>query len=932
MESSNSAHHKYYYYSRVVQQQHQPLHTVDKSANPMNRGNFYENYYTSLDESPPSSSCTIKRDNSMMRRGYLSQDEQDDENSCYYEIATFNEKKPSSSAQTAAAAICASNRLYDDYTSLMSNENANTARSNDQRLVKFINMHHEKHKQVGPSSHANSSSNNISSSLNLMSESQSDQMASAAAHKYRMQEADYATIRKVGRVNHQYLHMKQQRRAVQLHTTMDSLEPNCSSSVSSSPITGINLTHSTSSVTSSPSSLPHFHVKSSHGLHHSIQSTSPSMFDSNLLTPLTPNTYLLKQRNNDSHRKQPPPAQPLVSVDAISSPVPVPFDNFEFFNKMNVTNKTVDSSSGSQCSSAHGSAANNVKSASTSYLLSKISTSLASLKSANTSHVTSPLSTTSNNLITKIFNRKSNANDSTDSELTVMLPHETSTSQIKKSVKTVKKSRASGVHSSSNILLAASNPSFSYSQLPQADTTTSSRRPFSKKRSQSTHNLEKAGPLPFCWTYNRIDDYWYCLNDQESADSPSILIKRKQFTPISSSSASSISTTSPISTGCKPAQDQQVKIRLDAVALKYLTLIELKYLKQVCYNKLRKQLDLCMKESQQPSLAKCKLAAIPKDESMQSIKVKNILTGGTAGVDGTGRSKSVDFRFFEEIKENYLFKRSGGSSGNDPSGSNGNKHGLVFGQTLYKCILNDIKNQTKSSSKKSLSSSKLPSSKILIASKNDINVLNSVINQNPNVDPGNDSMTKLAMDNLTSSSGSELDASVNKRNSVLFEALDLKSVPKAASSGNNKFLNFNRNGAQSSKHSRSRLPLSSIEETEKPSEQQTPAVSSSPSLVLTSNNQNLAIRSEGLVPNIVKQCCRYITEHGLDTVGIFRIESSKKRIKELRELFDSGKQVNLDASFNANDVACILKEYLRSLHEPLLTRELYSSFLATTST
>ena len=48
-------------------------------------------------------------------------------------------------------------------------------------------------------------------------------------------------------------------------------------------------------------------------------------------------------------------------------------------------------------------------------------------------------------------------------------------------------------------------------------------------------------------------------------------------------------------------------------------------------------------------------------------------------------------------------------------------------------------------------------------------------------------------------------------------------------------------------------------------------------------------------------------------------------------MFDSGKLINLDPSFNPNDVACILKEYLRSLQEPLLTRELYSGFLMTTS-
>ena len=48
-------------------------------------------------------------------------------------------------------------------------------------------------------------------------------------------------------------------------------------------------------------------------------------------------------------------------------------------------------------------------------------------------------------------------------------------------------------------------------------------------------------------------------------------------------------------------------------------------------------------------------------------------------------------------------------------------------------------------------------------------------------------------------------------------------------------------------------------------------------------------------------------------------------------MYDSGRQITLDESYNANDVACILKEYLRSLPEPLLTRDLYQAFLITNS-
>ena len=236
----------------------------------------------------------------------------------------------------------------------------------------------------------------------------------------------------------------------------------------------------------------------------------------------------------------------------------------------------------------------------------------------------------------------------------------------------------------------------------------------------------------------------------------------------------------------------------------------------------------------------------------------------------------------------------------------------VFGQTLYKCILNDLQ-QSANRLSKSIKSAK-PSSNtssaqnilnqkwklknhnnLLIASKFDLNLLNSLDIINLNNNPPAETPTTVACPTETSIS----DSLFSKRNSVLFEALDLKNVDRL-----NSKLELNKKQQPSD---------------QKPSEQS--------SLI---NSQNLSIRSEGLVPNIVKSCCKHISEHGLDVVGIFRIDSSKKRIKEIKEMYDTGKEVLLDESFNPNDAACVLKEYLRSLPEPLLTRDLYSGFLATT--
>ncbi|KAF7706482.1 hypothetical protein HF521_019736 [Silurus meridionalis] len=81
------------------------------------------------------------------------------------------------------------------------------------------------------------------------------------------------------------------------------------------------------------------------------------------------------------------------------------------------------------------------------------------------------------------------------------------------------------------------------------------------------------------------------------------------------------------------------------------------------------------------------------------------------------------------------------------------------------------------------------------------------------------------------------------------------------------------------------------------------------------------------VPRVMERCCQHIQTYGLQTVGIFRVGSSKKRVRQLREDFDSGTDVVLDDEHSVHDVAALLKEFLRDMPDPLLTRELYSAFL-----
>ncbi|ETE61328.1 Rho GTPase-activating protein 6, partial [Ophiophagus hannah] len=83
------------------------------------------------------------------------------------------------------------------------------------------------------------------------------------------------------------------------------------------------------------------------------------------------------------------------------------------------------------------------------------------------------------------------------------------------------------------------------------------------------------------------------------------------------------------------------------------------------------------------------------------------------------------------------------------------------------------------------------------------------------------------------------------------------------------------------------------------------------------------------VPRLIDSCCQHLEKHGLQTVGIFRVGSSKKRVRQLREEFDRGVDVVLDEEQSIHDVAALLKEFLRDMPDPLLTRELYTPFINT---
>ncbi|KAI1180391.1 hypothetical protein F4777DRAFT_313964 [Nemania sp. FL0916] len=85
----------------------------------------------------------------------------------------------------------------------------------------------------------------------------------------------------------------------------------------------------------------------------------------------------------------------------------------------------------------------------------------------------------------------------------------------------------------------------------------------------------------------------------------------------------------------------------------------------------------------------------------------------------------------------------------------------------------------------------------------------------------------------------------------------------------------------------------------------------------------------GYVPIVVAKCGVYLKEKATGVEGIFRLNGSEKRIKELKIQFDSpdryGKGLVWDG-YTVHDAANVLRRYLNDLPEPVVPLDLYARF------
>ncbi|KAM4796585.1 rac GTPase-activating protein 1 [Rhinophrynus dorsalis] len=86
--------------------------------------------------------------------------------------------------------------------------------------------------------------------------------------------------------------------------------------------------------------------------------------------------------------------------------------------------------------------------------------------------------------------------------------------------------------------------------------------------------------------------------------------------------------------------------------------------------------------------------------------------------------------------------------------------------------------------------------------------------------------------------------------------------------------------------------------------------------------------SSPMIPSVVVHCVGEIEQRGLHETGLYRISGCDRTVKELKEKFVRGKSVPLLSKVDDIHAVCgFLKDFFRSLKEPLLTFRLNKAFM-----
>ncbi|KAL0274175.1 UNVERIFIED_CONTAM: hypothetical protein PYX00_006658 [Menopon gallinae] len=86
-------------------------------------------------------------------------------------------------------------------------------------------------------------------------------------------------------------------------------------------------------------------------------------------------------------------------------------------------------------------------------------------------------------------------------------------------------------------------------------------------------------------------------------------------------------------------------------------------------------------------------------------------------------------------------------------------------------------------------------------------------------------------------------------------------------------------------------------------------------------------RDSPMVPPLIVRCVIEVEARGLNEVGIYRVPGAERDVKALKERFLRGKGVCSLSGYDIHVICGTIKDFLRSLNEPLVTYALWSEFI-----
>ncbi|XP_015680617.1 protein FAM13A-like, partial [Protobothrops mucrosquamatus] len=91
------------------------------------------------------------------------------------------------------------------------------------------------------------------------------------------------------------------------------------------------------------------------------------------------------------------------------------------------------------------------------------------------------------------------------------------------------------------------------------------------------------------------------------------------------------------------------------------------------------------------------------------------------------------------------------------------------------------------------------------------------------------------------------------------------------------------------------------------------------------------MQQEGLskcgIPTVVWDIVEYLSWHGLEQEGLFRVNGNLKTVEQLRLKYEGGDQVDLAAEADVSAAASLLKLFLRELPDRVIPSALYPKFI-----